>query len=46
MSKQAVDARVTQILERQGMSSGQKEKAWKAKHMFLQGGSPGLGRRS
>lgn len=46
MSRQAINARANQILERQRMSSAQKEKAWKTKHMFVQGGSPGLGHRS
>jgi len=46
MSRQAINARANQILERQGMSSAEKKKAWKAKHMFVQGGSPGLGHRS
>jgi hypothetical protein len=46
MSRRAINARASQILEREGMSPSEKKKAWKAKHMFVQGGSPGLGRRS
>ena len=46
MSKQAVKARVNQIADWQDKSPAEKKKAWKAKHMFVQGGLPSLGRRS
>ena len=46
MSKEAIDARISQILKWQSMSPKAKKGAWEAKHIFLQGGSPGQGRRS
>lgn len=46
MSKQAVTARINQIVEWQTKSPKEKEKAVKAKHLFVQGGLPSLGRRN